>query len=53
MKKNIACQCSEQSFYYAWSALGLRIKDLALEERLKRMESLFQLFCIDNYQTLC
>ena len=29
------CQCSEQSFYYAWSALDLGIKDLALEERLE------------------
>ena len=31
----------------------LRIKDLALEERLKRMKLLFQLFCTDNYQTVC
>ena len=52
-EENFVSQCPEQSFYYAWSALDLGIKDLALEEQLQRMESLFQLFCTDNYQTVC
>ena len=42
--ENIPSQCSEQSFYYAWSAMNLGIKDLALEEQLERMKSLLQLF---------
>ena len=53
IEENIVSQCSKQAFYYAWSALDLGIKDLALEERLERMESLFQLFCTDNYQKVC
>ena len=31
-EENIVSQCSEQSFYYAWAALDLRIKDLELKE---------------------
>ena len=32
--------------------MDLRIKDLALEEQLERMESMFQLFCTDKHQCL-
>ena len=51
--ETIVSQCPGQLFYYVWSALDFGIKDLGLEERLKKIELLFHLFCTDNYQTVC
>ena len=51
--ETIVSQCPGQFFYYVWSALDFGIKDLGLEERLKKIELLLPLFCTDNYQTVC
>ena len=52
LKKNIQDQCSTDSMYYNWSGLDFTIKGLSLDERVLRLDPLFQIFCTEKVHTV-
>ena len=53
IENNIKDQCSEDTHYFSWSGLDLGDKSMSLEQRLERLASIIELYCVDTTQSVC
>ena len=48
IENNIKDQCSEDTHYFSWSGLDLGDKSMSLEQRLEKLASIIELYCVDT-----